>query len=691
MNWSVSFSPLLPVWITGALAIIGGALLLYGLFARVRGTIVRVAALLALTLALLNPVILREEREGLPTVVAMVVDKSPSQNLDGRDKTTEAARKALAERLAEFKGVEVRTIEAGGAAGVKSDGTELFGATRSALADVPPDRLGAVILLTDGQVHDAPAGRPDFAPGAPVHGLLSGRDNERDRRIAIDKAPRFGIVGEKQPIEYRVLDAGSPPGARVRVTISRDGEQIATETVIAGVKQTFQFEVSHGGRNILEFEAEPLEGELTAINNRAVVDLTGIRENLRVLLVSGEPHAGERTWRNLLKSDASVDLVHFTILRPPEKQDGTPINQLSLIAFPTRELFSEKIKSFDLIIFDRYQRRGVLPIVYFDNIARFVREGGALLVTGGPDYADPDSLFRTPLSTVLPAAPTGKVYEQPFLAHITDRGARHPVTRGLTGSDVDPPRWSRFFRQAAVSAPQGEVIMDGVQKEPLIILNRQGEGRVALILSDQVWLWARGFEGGGPHVDLLRRLAHWLMKEPDLEEEALRATTRGNQLTIEQQTMGEVSPPALVRSPSGAERTVELQKAEPGLYRLTIDADELGLWRIEQAGKRVFAPVGPANPREFLEVRSSPEPLRGVVEASGGRIARMADSSGELDLPRIVPIRNGSIFGGSDWMGIRMTEASVLKGIDRLPLFAGFLGLALLLGALAATWYREGR
>ena len=176
-----------------------------------------------------------------------------------------------------------------------------------------------------------------------------------------------------------------------------------------------------------------------------MVAIDGVRDKLRVLLVSGEPHSGERTWRNLLKSDASVDLVHFTILRPPEKQDGTPINELSLIAFPTRELFQQKINEFQLIIFDRYARQGVLPIAYFDNIARYVRAGGAVLVSAGPDYASTTSIWRTPLDSVLPAEPVG-VTEKPFYAHLSDAGKRHPVTRGLEGSASEPPHWSRFFR-----------------------------------------------------------------------------------------------------------------------------------------------------------------------------------------------------------------------------------------------------
>jgi hypothetical protein len=409
VNWSLAFEPLLPAWLVIALGVAAALFLLPGLLRRARGAIIRAAAALVLFLALLNPVALREDREPLPTVVALVVDKSPSQGLDGRDKTTAAVEAALQARLKEFRGLEVRTVEAGGPGSGAVDGTLLFGPLGTSLADVPPERIGAVVMLTDGEVHDVPTGSSGLAPGTPLHVLLSGHDGERDRRIVIDSAPRFGIVGEPQTIKFRVLDDGvaEAPSSQVRVTVTRDGEPLSTELVSPGEAGELTVDITHGGPNIVEFEAQPLAGELTPINNRAVAAIEGIRENLRVLLVSGEPHAGERTWRNLLKSDAAVDLVHFTILRPPEKQDGTPINELSLIAFPTRELFSEKIDQFDLIIFDRYQHRGVLPILYFDNIARYVRDGGALLVAAGPDYANEGSLYDTPLSPVLPSAPTG--------------------------------------------------------------------------------------------------------------------------------------------------------------------------------------------------------------------------------------------------------------------------------------------
>ena len=703
MNWSLSFDPLVPLPVVIALAVLALVLIVPGILRRMRGAWLRALAAVALIGAVANPVLLNEDRQPLSTIVALVVDKSASQSLDGRDKVTAAAEAAIKQQLAQFHDVEVRTVEAGGSqGGTPVDGTALFGPLATALADVPPERIGATIMLTDGEVHDVPANAANLPP-APLHVLLSGHDGEKDRRIVIDQAPRFGIVNERQTIKFRVVDDGvAGADGPVQVAITRDGDPLSTETVTPGQPAELTVDIAHGGQNLFEFEATPLAGELTDVNNRAAVEIEGIRENLRVLLVSGEPHAGERTWRNLLKSDASVDLVHFTILRPPEKQDGTPINQLSLIAFPTRELFSEKIDQFDLIIFDRYQHQGVLPLLYFDNIARYVRDGGALLVAAGPDYAAPNgqSLYDTPLAPVLPVAPTGDIINQPYTATVTTTGEKHPVTRGLEGSDSTPPHWGRFFRLIDVDKPEGDVLMAGPDEKPLLVLNREEKGRVAMLLTDNMWLWARGYEGGGPQVDLLRRLAHWLMKEPDLEEEALRAKAGPSGLTIEQQTMGDTSAPVTVTKPSGATETVNLTAAEPGLWRATVPADEIGLWRVQQGDKRAFAHVGAANPLEYADVISTPDKLKPITDATHGRIARMADAGGNLMLPRIVPVRSASAVSGADWIGIKMTDASELKGISRVPLFTGFLtlfgvaglfGLIALVGLPFATWLREGR
>src|SRR5437899_4848478 len=537
MQYGIAFTPLVPslvLWLALAAIVVIAALLLLG---RARGAAVRVTALALILLALANPSFTREDREPLSSVAAVVIDKSPRQKFGSRTRETAQAQEALVDSLKKIKGLEVRVVEAGQADG-ETDGTRLFGALQSALSDVPIDRVAGAFLITDGRVHDIPANAGALGFQAPVHALVTGRKDERDRRIAISAAPRFGIVGQVQTITYRLDDQGVS-GERAKVVVRRDGEVINERTVLSGQTVNIDVDIKHAGPNIVEIEASPLDNELTPVNNRAVVAIDGVRDKLRVLLVSGEPHSGERTWRNLLKSDASVDLAHFTILRPPEKQDGTPINELSLIAFPTRELFQQRINEFQLIIFDRYARQGVLPILYFDNIARYVRAGGAVLVAAGPDYASQTSIWRTPLEQILPAEPSGKTIEMPFRAELSDLGKRHPVTRGLAGSDTSPPHWSRWFRLVDTRASKGTTIMQGPDNKPLLLLSREGEGRVALLLSDHIWLWARGYEGGGPHLDLLRRLSHWLMKQPDLEEEALRLLVRGRDLTVQRQTMSD--------------------------------------------------------------------------------------------------------------------------------------------------------
>jgi hypothetical protein len=386
-----------------------------------------------------------------------------------------------------------------------------------------------------------------------------------------------------------------------------------------------------------------------------------------------------------------VDLVHFTILRPPEKQDGTPINELSLIAFPTRELFQQKINEFQLIIFDRYARQGVLPLIYFDNIARYVREGGAVLVAAGPDYATQGSIWRTPLDAILPAEPSGDTTDRPFHPRLTELGKRHPVTRDLDGANADPPHWSRWFRLVDARADKGTAVMQGPDNKPLLLLSREGEGRVALLLSDHIWLWARGYEGGGPHLDLLRRLSHWLMKQPDLEEEALRMSVRGRDLEIRRQSMADDVAPVEMTAPSGAKRTLTLDKSEPGVWKALTQANELGLWRATDGKLTTLVNVGPANPREYAEVTSTRDVLAPLTNATGGDARRLADASGTLSIPRILGVRSSDTYKGDDWLGLKMRDASVVRGIGVLPLFAGLIGLLLLVGSLAATWMREGR
>ncbi len=716
MNWTIEFAPFMGWPFYWALVLLASLVMLAVLWGGGRGRVLRVIALAALVFALANPVLRKEQRRPLPNVVLVVVDQSDSQKLTGRLPLTEQVRSELARKFAAIPNLQVRWITAAKPAPESGEGTALFAAVNRGLSHIPADRLAAVVMVTDGQVHDVPAKVHSLGIKAPLHGIITGRKGETDRRIEVLKAPRYGLVGSVGKARLRVSSSGGAQGGKARdlrpakINIIREGRKL--ETRIVEVDQSFEIDIPfpHAGTNIVEVELAPVADELTEANNRAVIVAEGVRENLRVLLVSGEPHPGERTWRNLLKSDAAVDLVHFTILRPPRKQDGTPIHQLSLIAFPTRELFSEKLEDFDLIIFDRYKRRGVLPLFYFDNIAEYVRKGGAILVAAGEAFAGPRSLAQTPLAQILPASPTGRMTEVPYRARTTKEGWRHPVTRSLPGAGDERtgPQWGRWLRIIDAEYHSGRRLLRGPDDKPLLILDRVGKGRVAMLLSDHAWLWARRYDGGGPFNDLFRRLSHWLMKEPDLEEEALTAKGQGDKLVIERRSMSDRVADVEVTGPTGQTSKVKLKKVSPGLWRAAVEAPIAGIYRVKSGAREAAAHVGKLSPKEVAAMTATDQHLRPIVEATGGGIfwaasaaskvktvrdkdkAARAEAETTAKLPRIALLPGGQRMSGEGWLGLADRKAYVVQGVKLTPLVSGLIALAVALMLLAGTWYREG-
>jgi hypothetical protein len=648
-------------------------------------------ALAAILAVLANPSLIREQREELPDIALIAVDESASNRLQDRQAQIDRAMDALDAELADLENTQVRVIRAGRADGPSQEGgTRLFDDVARALAEIPRERLAGLVVLSDGQIHDVPESLDALEIDAPVHHLMTGREDEGDRRLTVGEVPGYGIVGREISFTVEVEDLSAPDGspATAALRLTRDGGETRTRTVPVGEETEIAVELTHRGQNVLELEVAEGPRELTLTNNRAAVVINGVRDRLRVLLVSGQPHAGERAWRSLLKSDPSVDLVHFTILRPPEKQDGTPIRELSLIAFPTRELFEVKIDEFDLIVFDRYQRRGVLPSLYLNNVAEYVRNGGALLEAGGPSFASRMSLYRTPLGRVLPGGPTGDIYEQGFKPQVTELGTRHPVTRGLTGSKGpgEAADWGRWFRHMNVDVQSGDIVMEGVRDRPLLILDRVGEGRVAQLMSDHAWLWARGYEGGGPQAELMRRVAHWLMKEPELEEEALRARVEGDRLVVGRRSLETELPPVEVTMPNGSTETLQLAPGEDGRASATMPVDQLGTYELTDGERTAVAAAGPPNPLEYRDVRSTRERLNPLVEASGGAHVRVND--GTPRLRKVDPDRDSA---GRGWIGLDANRDYRVAGVMEVPLLPAVLALILVLGTLIAAWFREGK
>ncbi len=707
MEYALDFAPQFSTPVLGVLGILCVLVALLSLWHRPLPGLARALALGLLFFALLNPQLKREQRDRLANIALVVVDHSDSQKITHRLKTTLALEKQLRKRLAKIDNLEIRTIKSGDDANTQDHGTKLITDMNNGLADIPRDRLAGIFLITDGQIHDIPKDPEILGLDVPLHALITGRPDEFDRRIKLIEAPRFGLVDTTRQIRLVVEQTGKNKAVSplAQLTIRRENKPDRTIGVQVGEEVTIDFDFPHAGQNIFEVELAGIPDELTLANNRLVLSAQGVRENLRVLLVSGEPHPGERTWRNLLRSDAAVDLVHFTILRPPNKQDGTPINQLSLIAFPTRELFSERLSDFDLIIFDRYRRRGVLPLIYLDNVARYVEGGGAVLIAAGAQFAKRRSLARTPLAQILPASPTGTITVRPFKARISKNGRRHPVTRALPGAALEggtgQPSWGKWFRLIDAEASSGDVLMTGPDEKPLLLLDRRGKGRVAMMLSDHAWLWARGYDGGGPYNALFRRLSHWLMKEPDLEEEFLTAHAKGSSLTIERRSMGETIPPVELTSPTGKKTLITLAKTSPGIWRKKIKAEIGGLYRLSSGEMTSAIHIGRINSLEFSSVTASRKILLPLIKTTGGaalwqggptkKSSGKADTSQQSALPHILMAGQGRQMFGPGWLALADRKAYQVRSAQLIPLFSGLIALALLLGALSFTWLREGR
>jgi hypothetical protein len=704
---AVRFDPLLPFWMLLTLGALSLLVVAVGVWRRGRGTLLRLAAFAVLLLWLTGPRLVQETRQSLKDIGLLVVDQTASMQVGDRARLTDLTRQSIEAQAAHQPDLELRTIsvpESGNA------GTRLFSEVDRALADIPRSRLAGTATITDGQIHDVPSTSPG---GAPLNLLLAGHGEETDRRLRVIEAPGYGIVGKSVILRVSVDDLGTTGSVGhsgpATLTVRRDGQPFVAESVPIGVEQRIEIPITRAGPTVIDMSASPLAGEISQLNNRAVVEINGVRDRLRVLLISGEPHPGERTWRRLLKADPSVDLVHFTILRPPEKDDRTPLNELALIAFPVRELFVDKIGEFDLIILDRFQNRGLLPLPYLMNIANRVRQGGALLMSVGPEFTGASSLASTPLGAVLPGGPAhgDAVVDGRFRPWVSDLGQRHPVTQGLAGSNppdnpaaaqgtaaqpAKGPDWGPWYRRIEPGPVSGEVLLRTPDGDPLLALDHVGQGRTALLLSDQIWLWSRGHQGGGPQAELLRRIAHWLMQEPDLEENALTARVTDGRLMIERRST-DAAPPGqvIVADPDGKTETVELHEDSPGRATASRKATVPGVWRVSQGQQAAYAAAGAANPPELADLRATATVVGPLARASGGGVHWLAGAGNEVNVPELRRTEEGSAASGSAWIGMVRRHDHVVTGVAALELLPGWVSLPVMVGLLLLAWRREGQ
>ena len=690
---NMAFDPLLPIgWITALGALMFLAALAAGV-GRLRSYFLRLLAGLFLVLALLNPQTVIEERDPLQDAVLVIKDESESMKLGERDEAADKTYQALIEQLKADPTLDVSTA----LIPPDSDGTRLTTSLIDGLGNLPASRLAGVIAITDGQVHDLPQNPATLLPqGVPFHSIIIGEEKARDRRISAIVAPKYGLVGEQAEFELRVDDPGFE-GERANIEIKLNGKTKARFPATIGNRISIPIEIERRGPNTVELTVRAAEGELTLNNNVFVAEISGIRDRMRVLLVTGEPHNGGRSWRNLLKSDPAVELVQFTILTNPRvKNTNARQGELSLIAFPTRQLFEEKLDEFDLIIFDHFRRRfapsrsgrstPILSPAYLQNVARYVDDGGALLIATGPAFAEKESIYRSPLAAVLPTRPIGETTKEAFKPELNEKGRRHPITSSFAGKEDQT--WGKWFRIIDNKPISGDVLMEGPEAAPLLVIDKIGEGRVAMLMSDQAWLWSKGFDGGGPYSEMFRRTAHWLMGEPDLDAEKLTATAENGLLAIERRTLEDRAQTVVVEKPDGTKESVRLSKTANGIYRGSVKSAGQGAYRLASGEVTTITAIGSLNPKEYAKLQPTTEILAPLAQGTGGGLFSTSLSA---DVPTIRRVKPGKASNSVGWMGLVAHEDYAVRSSKRSPLAPGWLFFILALLSMGGAWLREGK
>lgn len=673
---ALAFDPLVPLWALWLLVALLAAPGLAALWRRrwLTGTARLAAALVAFAI-LARPVTRIEERRTEPDIAVAVLDTSGSMTIGNRRAEAEAALRAL--RAASGPDLQWRVVETEGRPGTVS-GTALMDEIGRAIGQTPASRLAGAVIISDGiVVREHP---PVLPEGKPVHVLLAGDRNMVDRRMVVEAAPPYAVVGQTAHVTMRV--EGGRPGLEVNWSI--DGQPRPPVTLDAEGRARLPVQVARRGPAVVTASVPAAPGELVTSNNAALVRLNGVRDRLAVLLVSGAPSLSTRSWRDILTLDAALDTVHFTILRLPTSFDPTPTEELSLIPFPVEQLFEERLHRFDLIVLDRFDQLDLLAAAYFDAISHYVRNGGALLVVAGPEHQQPFGLSGTSVGRMLPARPTGAWQTTPYRAAVTADGKRHPITATLEEEWGAGRPWGRWRTHLPARAASGRTLLSGPGDSPLLVVDRHGKGRIGQLMTLDVWRWGRGVDGGGPRDALLSRLVHWLMREPDLEEEQLSARALGDdRIEVSVRTMTQPEP-VLVTPPQGQAQRFTLQADARGAARLTVPAPTPGLYRIESGDRRTFALVGAGPERQ--EVRPRAEPLASLARQTGGGVFWLTDG-----MPSLRRTEANRPQAGANWLGLVRNDSGALLGVREEPLVPPLVLWGLMAAAMGLAWAAERR
>ncbi len=691
-----------------------------------------VAALLGL---FLQPGVRLENVTRVRNHVAVLVDDSRSMALpaDGGGSRLDVVKKTLAgetdtlarwreQHQIDFFSVSDRARPVGGPDELNAhgDATHLLAALEDVQSRFKPSDLAAVIVMSDGADNGAlgEAVRPgseEVPPvvkdavarlGAPVHTMFTGpEDPPRDiaiERVAYDD---FAFVRNVVSIEADITVTGYDDLA-IPVTLRR-GETVLGTRVLqvkdGEGKYHFEFEFvpDKTGKDVFTLEVGAGPGEQVTVNNRRQFVIRIIRDKIRVLQVVGRPSWDERFMRKLLKKNPNVDLISFFILRTSTNIMIAGRDELSLIPFPTQELFEEQLGSFDLIIFQNFTYRGYQMERYLPLIRDFVANGGGFVMVGGDQSYTSGGYEGTPVAEFLPVdlPPVGGdlVDTGRFKARPAPGGERHPITALSVVPEDNRVIWEGLPELSGVNRVSGvragaQVLLEhptlqvNGQPAPVVAGWQYKDGRVLSVLSDSTWHWdflATGEGGDNRHYyKFWGNAIRWLIKDPDLEPVRVEADRDryplGAEATLVAHVVGRDYQPAVdvpvkvrverSRFDEGGRELRELvtelegRTNEVGEWTGRVTAADEGAWFVQATATLpggdvqdddVF--IAQADPVEMRDTRARADTLKVLAQAGGGRFVGLAAGLDDLERsePRVLKVnrrRDVPLWASGWWL-----------------------------------------
>ncbi len=727
--FGITLAPVFPVWLIiiffclGLISVLIQFRVTKGKLGQTRALILsllRLGAISVLVAFALNPSLVTKKKHHISPSIAILVDTSQSMGQsDSPEKITRlGAAKALLldgvqpilSSLSEKYEVNLygladslRSLEPGELGSLNAGGPK--GNVNEALKEIS-EKNSIALLLSDGNVIwdenqaqqfptlSVPVGSQEAYRDILINGIKAPPLAFRDRAVVIDVTLKgHGYAGLTLPVllkeSDRLLTANN-------VRIPADSEEVTT---------TLSFTPNEIGQKKLSISVPQQVDENILSNNQINFSVKVVRDKTRVLMVSGSPSMNYRFMRTALKSDPSIDLLSFVILRSPSDILNVPTHEMSLIPFPVETIFVKELTSFDLVIFDNFDYSIYLSPQHLESLRNFVKDSeGGFAVIGGPKLFYEGEYTLSPIEDMLPFRFVEKdIYRRdgPLGVRLSQAGTQHPMMRfsdNFLRDDMDPQGfWQEMPPLDGMNLMEAKsastVLLESVQgiPWPILIISEYGKGRVLTLATDDAWKWYMGLvargEGNQPYLRLVHTMVRWLTKDPNLDPVQIilpeTAASIGQETDVRIQFHGQnpalESDPAFsfsVLNPEGLKIESKLKPTpQPGEHLVSFLPEEGGIYRIT-----VETPLGQleesmvvAGPLEGLDAAPDHEQLKKISAATGGKHLSPGD-----DLLLEIEER------------VKMAEKEFIEE-KRFPIWATPFVMAIVLGLLCSEWYFRRR